>query len=113
MRDTNLTHFSETSTCGYSKISSIVFAFTIDTYTWLSGYLLQKYCVLLLFVPSKYVYPLEDSIFDLKENWTLLGNFATIFLALGKENHIEEHSSSPAIFYDAIGIIQQAEFGAC
>lgn len=43
----------------------------------------------------------------------MLGNFITIFLALRKENHIEEHSSSPAIFYDATGIIKQAEFGAC
>lgn len=43
----------------------------------------------------------------------MLGNFVTIFLALGKENRIDEHSSSPAIFYDATGIIQQAEFGAC
>ena len=98
--------------CGYSKILSIVFAFTIDTYIWLSGYLLQKFCVLLLFEPSKYVYPLEDSIFDLKENWTMLGNFITTFLGLGKENRIEEHSGSPAIFYDATEITKQAEFGA-
>lgn len=42
----------------------------------------------------------------------ILGNSVTVFLALGKENRIEEHSSCPAIFCDATGIIKQAEFGA-
>lgn len=41
----------------------------MDTYIWLSCYLLQEFCVLLPFEPPKYIYPVEDSIFNLKLNY--------------------------------------------
>lgn len=69
MRDTNLTHFSDTSMCGYNKISSIFFAFKMNAYIWLSSYLRQEFCVLSPFEPPKYVYPVEDSNFNLKLNY--------------------------------------------
>lgn len=67
----------------------------------------------MLFETSKYVYPLEDGIFDLKANWTMLDNFITIFLELREENLLEKHSGSPAVFRGAIGITKEEELGAC
>lgn len=45
---------------------------------------------------------------DLKENFTRLVSFISIFLELMKENQKEEHRACrPAIFYDAAGIIKE------
>lgn len=51
---------------------------------------------------------------DLKENFTVLVSFISIFFEFMKENQKEEEHRAcrPAIFYDATGIIKE-EFWVC